>query len=88
MSTLYHFGLHLIPCGGEDGKRPRRSGWNNPAIKQLPLQTCLEIMQRDGSATYGIRLDHLVVVDCDTDNETTIALVRERFSAHGFSDQD
>ncbi len=79
MKRLFSLGYHLIPCGGEDGKKPLRSRWNAPRSRRMPLETVIEIMQRHGSCTYGIRLDGLAVVDCDTWDDKTREYVSERF---------
>lgn len=79
MERLFSLGYHLIPCGGEDGKKPLRSGWNAPNSKRMPLETVIEIMRKNGSCTYGVRLDGLAVVDCDTWNAGTQKYVAECF---------
>jgi Bifunctional DNA primase/polymerase, N-terminal len=81
MRRLYDHGFALIPLGGKDGKKPLISGWNN---RRLPFDACLNRMVKAGSLTYGIRLDGFLVVDCDTDNEATQALLAERFPASPF----
>lgn len=37
----------------------------------MPLETVLAIMRKNNSCTYGIRLDGLAVVDCDSWNDST-----------------
>jgi len=76
MRCLYEAGHSLIPLGGEDGKRPLVTGWTG---RRLPLETAIKRMQQAGSTTYGIRLNELCVVDCDTDNAETRQLVGKRF---------
>ena len=78
MRRLYEAGFSLIPLGRENGKKPLVSSWTG---RRLPLVTVIKRMQEVGSATYGIRLNDLTVVDCDTDNAETRQLVRERFGA-------
>ncbi len=79
MERLFSLGYHLIPCGGEDGKKPLRSGWNTPKSRRMPLEAVIEIMRKNGSCTYGVRLDGLAVVDCDTWDDKTREYVSERF---------
>jgi len=76
MRELYSLGYHLIPCGGDDGKRPLRRGWNKRDSRRLPLDAVVKTMRSANSCTYGIRLDRLAVVDCDTWNEKTQELLR------------
>ena len=76
MRQIYRSGSVLIPLGGQNGKKPLIAGWNG---RRLPLDTCLRRMAGMNSTTYGIRLDGLLVVDCDTDNDVTRALFAERF---------
>ena len=78
MRRLYEAGFSLIPLGRENGKKPLVSGWTG---RRLPLVTVIKRMQETGSTTYGLRLNDLTVVDCDTDNAETRQLVRERFGA-------
>jgi Bifunctional DNA primase/polymerase, N-terminal len=78
MSRLFSSGFTLIPLGGADGKKPLIAGWNG---RRLPLDACMKRMRAVNCRTYGIRLDGLIVVDCDTDNDATRALVAERFAA-------
>lgn len=75
MAALHKRGFHLIPCGGEDGKKPLRATWNNPSYKRMPLDVVTNVMRRNNSCTYGIRLDSHCVVDCDTWNAQTRTLV-------------
>ncbi len=75
MRALHDLGFHLIPCGGDDGKKPLRANWNKPNFQRMPLNAVVETMKRANSCTYGIRLDGHCVVDCDTWNSETQALV-------------
>ncbi|WP_331374253.1 bifunctional DNA primase/polymerase [Sinorhizobium chiapasense] len=79
MERLFSLGYHLIPCGGEDGKKPLRSGWNAPKSRRMPLETVFKIMRKHDSCTYGVRLDGLAVVDCDTWDDGTREYVSKRF---------
>ncbi|MDN2579066.1 bifunctional DNA primase/polymerase [Aquibium sp. ELW1220] len=84
MADLYSSGFHLLPCGGDDGKRALRRNWNKATFHRLPLSKCEEIMAHRGSRTYGIRLDDLVVVDCDTWNAETREYVDSHFPPTSF----
>lgn len=77
MASLYSAGFHLIPLGGDDGKKPLLRSWHES--KRLPLAVTEERIRRYGSLTYGIRLDGLMVVDLDTDNDATRAYFANRF---------
>ncbi len=79
MTALFARGFHLMPCGGDDGKKPLRKGWNTPTRKRMPFDVVMEVMRRNNSSTYGVRLDGHVVVDCDTWDDETEKLVAERF---------
>ncbi len=78
MRRLYEAGFSLIPLGRENGKKPLVASWTG---HRLPFETVIKRMQEVGSKTYGIRLNGLCVVDCDTDNLDTRQLVSERFGA-------
>jgi hypothetical protein len=78
MRRLYEAGFSLIPLGGPDGKRPLVAGWTG---RRLPFVTVIKRMQQAGSTTYGIRLNGLCVVDCDTNNLETQQLVGERYGS-------
>jgi hypothetical protein len=69
MASLYSAGFHLIPLGGDDGKKPLIRSWHES--KRLPLSILEDRMRKAGSLTYGIRLEGLMVVDLDTDNDAT-----------------
>lgn len=75
---LYQAGFTLIPMGGDDGKKPLISGWKG---RRLPLDAILKRMINGRSQTYAVRLDGMLVVDLDTDNEETRALFASRFPA-------
>lgn len=77
MASLYSAGFHLIPLGGDDGKHPMQRSWHEGS--RLPLAVVEQIMRKRGSLTYGIRLDGLLVVDLDTDNDATRAYCDRRF---------
>lgn len=77
MARLYRAGFHLLPLGGgDDGKKPLLKGW---ADKRLTLAQVFGPMHRAGVAMYGIRLDWLAVVDCDTDDPVLVAELEARF---------
>ena len=77
MARLHQMNFELLPLGGgEDGKKPLISGW---ADKNLTLSQVLGPMHRRGMAMYGIRLDGLAVVDCDTDDPDLVADLEARF---------
>ncbi len=84
MRALFELGYHLIPCGGETGKQPLRKGWNRPELKRMPLATVVSVMEKANSCTYGIRLDGLAIVDCDTWDENTQKLVSDHFPGAQF----
>jgi hypothetical protein len=78
-----HHGVPILgrlpsdPLGGDDGKKPLLRSWHES--KRLPLPITEERMRRAGSLTYGVRLDGLMVVDLDTDNDATRAYFANRF---------
>lgn len=76
MQELYQSGLALVPLGG-DGKKPLVRHWNRD--NRLPLDSILRIMEKAESSAYGLRMDRFVVVDCDTDNQSTQEYVQQRF---------
>lgn len=76
MARLFRAGFTLIPLGGPDGKRPLIAGWTG---RRLPLEACLKRMANGGSQTYGIRLDGILVIDTDTNNEATDNYLAGRF---------
>ena len=82
MSALYEQGFSLVPLGaGDNGKSPlvRFSG-----RKRLPFNTVIQIMQKHQSCVYGLRLESLVVIDCDTDNQQTNEYVKRRFGESNY----
>lgn len=77
IARLHRAGLHLLPLGGgNDGKKPVLRGW---ADKCPDLAQVLGPMHRTGVAMYGIRLDRLAVMDCDTDDPDLVASLEARF---------
>lgn len=83
MNRLHAAGYSLLPLGGgNDGKSPSVAFKDR---RRLPLAVVIERMQAVGTSMYGIRLAGLVIVDCDTDNEATRTVVRERFGLSAFS---
>lgn len=77
MARLKGSGLHLLPLGGGiDGKAPLLRAWAGPC---LTLAQILAPMHRSGSQAYGVRLDDLVVIDCDVDDIGLVAQMEARF---------
>lgn len=77
MARLHRAGFALLPLGsGDDGKRPLLGGW---VAKDLTLTQVFGPMHRTGVAMYGIRLDGLAVVDCDTDDPALVIEMEARF---------
>lgn len=77
VARLKGAGFVLLPLGGgSDGKTPLTRAWAGPAI---PLSQILAPMHRTGSRAYGVRLDGLAVVDCDTDDAALVADLETRF---------
>lgn len=62
--------------GGADGKGPLVEAWTGP---KLALARVLAPLYRAGSQVYGIRLDGLAVIDCDTDSAELVAALEARF---------
>ncbi len=77
IKALYNAGFTIIPLGGPDGKKPLVKGWDGR--RRLPLSAVLNRLAANGSLSFGIRLDDLLVVDTDTDNLQTTKLIDERF---------
>ncbi|SLN23300.1 hypothetical protein ROJ8625_00934 [Roseivivax jejudonensis] len=79
MARLHSAGFSLLPLGaGDDGKSPLvKFG----ATDRLPLKRVLAPMHRTGSACFGIRLDGLAVIDCDTDDPGLVEAMEARFGA-------
>ena len=79
MARLHGRGFSLVPLGkGEDGKSPLLSFGS---AQRIPLARVLAPMHRTGSRCYGIRLDGLAVVDCDTDDAALVEKMEARFGA-------
>jgi len=76
MEHLYAANFVLIPLGGPDGKKPLILGWKG---RRIPLEACFRRMANANSQSYGIRLDGLLVVDIDTDNQETRDYFASRF---------
>ncbi len=77
LARLMRAGFPLLPLGGGgDGKAPLLKAWPGSA---LSLSRVLAPLYRSGSQVYGIRLDGLVVVDCDDDCGELIAAMEARF---------
>jgi hypothetical protein len=69
-------GFPLLPLGGADGKAPLLRAWAGPS---LTLARILAPMHRTGSQAYGVRLDGLAVVDCDSDDFALVSQIEARF---------
>jgi hypothetical protein len=77
LARLKGAGLHLLPLGGGvDGKAPLLRAWAGPS---LTLVRTLAPMHRAGSQAYGVRLDGLAVIDCDSDDSALVAQMQARF---------
>jgi hypothetical protein len=77
MARLKGAGHHLLPLGGgADGKAPLLRAWAGPG---LTLGRILAPMYRAGSTAYGVRLDGLAVIDCDSDDSALVAQMEARF---------
>lgn len=76
IERLYRAGFALIPLGGPDGKKPLVANWIG---KRLPLDVIVRRMANGNSRSYGVRLDGLLVVDQDTDNQQTREVFSRRF---------
>lgn len=73
MARLKGAGLHLLPL---NGKAPLLRAW---AGQSLTLAQILGPMYRAGSLAYGVRLDGLAVIDCDSADHDLIAAIEARF---------
>ncbi|ESZ07162.1 MULTISPECIES: bifunctional DNA primase/polymerase [unclassified Mesorhizobium] len=83
IARLGSAGYKLLPLGdGPDGKKPLIANWS--AARGCSVKTSIELMQKRGSQMYGIRLEGLVVVDCDTDNTATRNYVEQHFGLSPF----
>ena len=62
--TLHERGLAVLPCGGEDGKRPLVRGWQTGKRR---AETIAEWVRRHPNANIGLScaLSQIVVVDVD-----------------------
>ena len=77
LARLVRAGFPLLPLGGgADGKAPLVNGWTGP---KLPLARVLAPLYRSGVQVYGIRLDGLAVIDCDTDDPELVEALEARF---------
>lgn len=77
MARLKRCGFALLPLGGgKDGKAPLLGNW---AESSLSLSRVLGPMHRTGIAAYGVRLDKLTVIDCDTGDAELVRRIEARF---------
>jgi hypothetical protein len=77
LARLVRAGFPLLPLGGgADGKAPLVREWAGP---KMALARVLAPLYRSGSLVYGIRLDGLLVIDCDTDCAELVAALEARF---------
>ncbi len=77
LARLTRGGFPLLPLGGGgDGKAPLVGTWTGP---RMPLARVLAPLYRSGSQVYGVRLDSLLVIDCDTDSAELVAALEARF---------
>ncbi|WP_282064865.1 bifunctional DNA primase/polymerase [Aliiroseovarius marinus] len=76
VARLKGAGFHLLPLGGEDGKVPLSRAWSSA---NLTLGRVFAPMHRAGSQAYGVRLDSMAVIDCDTDDSALVAQMEARF---------
>ena len=77
LARLVRAGFPLLPLGsGADGKAPLARSWAGP---RMPLGRVLAPLHRTGSQVYGVRLDDLVVIDCDHDSDELVAAMEARF---------
>jgi len=78
MARLHGAGFALVPLGrGADGKAPLRA-WAGAA---MTLAQVLGPMHRRGLGVYGVRLDGLAVIDCDSDDPELVAAMEARFGS-------
>lgn len=79
MTRLHGAGFSLLPLGrGDDGKSPLLSF---TAKQRLPLSRVLAPMHRINASCYGVRLDGLAVIDCDTNDPEVVNAMEARFGA-------
>lgn len=76
VARLKGAGFPVLPLGGVDGKVPLLRVWANDGMS---LAQILAPMHRSGSQAYGVRLDGLVVIDCDVDDSALVAQMEARF---------
>jgi hypothetical protein len=76
VARLKGAGFPLLPLGGADGKAPLLRAWAGPCPT---LSRILAPMHRTGSQVYGVRLDGLAVIDCDSDDSALVAQMEARF---------
>lgn len=76
VARLKGAGFPLLPLGGADGKAPLLRAWAGP---DLALGRIFAPMHRTGSQAYGVRLDGLAVIDCDSDDSALVAQMEARF---------
>lgn len=77
VARLKGAGFPLLPLGGgDDGKTPLTRAWAGHA---MPLAQVLAPMHRAGSRVYGVRLDGLAVIDCDSADAALVADLEARF---------
>jgi len=77
VARLKGAGFPLLPLGGgDDGKTPLTRAWAGPV---MPLAQVLAPMHRTGSRAYGVRLDGLAVIDCDSADPALVADLEARF---------
>ena len=75
------FYFHLAELTGK--RRCSRAGTNKPG-ERTSVATVFKMLERNGSSVYGVRLDGLCVVDCDTRSPETLEIVRRRFPPSRF----
>jgi len=76
VARLKGAGFPLLPLGGAGGKAPLLRAWAGPGVT---LARILAPMHRTGSTAYGVRLDGLAVIDCDSDDAELVAQMEARF---------
>ncbi len=77
LARLARAGFPLLPLGGgADGKAPLINAWTGP---KMPLARVLAPLYRSGSQVFGIRLDGLLVIDCDSDSAELVDALEARF---------
>jgi hypothetical protein len=77
IARLKGAGSPLLPLGvGADGKAPLTKAW---AASKLSFAQILAPLHRSGSRMYGVRLDDLAVIDCDTDDPALVTDLETRF---------